>query len=121
MKNLYTLLRSFAPTVLKLPVLGLAAMVMLLSGGAPRTETADGTGSGFTTFDAPGAGTTASALQGTAAFSINAAGDIAGFETDSSGVHHGFVRSAAGAFTEFDASGVGAGQNQGTQPLSIDA
>ena len=74
MKNLYTLLRSFAPTVLKLPVLGLAAMVMLLSGGAPRTETADGTGSGFTTFDAPGAGTTASALQGTAAFSINAAG-----------------------------------------------
>jgi hypothetical protein len=44
---------------------------------------------------------------------------IAGFYKDSSDVYHGFVRSAAGSITEFNAAGAGTGSTEGTQPLSI--
>jgi len=51
----------------------------------------------ITSFDAPGAGT--SAYQGTAAFAINAAGTIAGTYVDANSVLHGFVGTAAPAAT----------------------
>jgi hypothetical protein len=53
---------------------------------------------GFTTFDAPGAGT-AGIIPGTAALSINAGGDTSGIYTDASGARHGFLRIAAGTIT----------------------
>jgi hypothetical protein len=121
MRIIRLLLPPFAAKFASLPVLGLLAAVILLCGGILQTETDDSVAPSFTTFNAPGAGTTASALQGTAAFGINAAGDIAGFETDENGVHHGFVRTASGAITDFDASGAGTGRNQGTMALSIDS
>ncbi|MGB7592659.1 MAG: hypothetical protein WBO19_15600 [Terriglobia bacterium] len=71
----------------------------------------------FTAFDVPGAG--AGVLQGTLPFSINAAGDIAGFYADTSGAWHGFVRAADGTITPFDAPGAGKGVSQGTFPISI--
>ena len=46
----------------------------------------------FTSFDAPGAGT--SSYQGTSAFAINAAGTIAGTYVDANSVLHGFVGNA---------------------------
>src|ERR1700685_2498560 len=119
MKDVRLLLRSFAPTFVKLAVRGLAAMLIVLSGGEQQTVTAGG-GTGFTTFGAPGAGTTASALQGTLAVSIDTAGDIAGFYTDANGMHHGFVRAANGTITTFDAPKAGAGANQGTLPAHTD-
>src|ERR1700734_385126 len=104
MKNSRFVLRSMTPSLLVLPVLGIAALVVVLCSGSLQTEAGNASMPGFTTFDAPGAGTTASLLQGTSAFGINAGGDITGFETDATGIHHGFVRSAAGTFTEFDDS-----------------
>ena len=67
------------------------------------------------TFDAPGAGTGAG--QGTFADSINPKGEIAGFSRDSASVRHGYVRSAKGDFTTFDAPGAGNATDsfQGTQ------
>src|ERR1700722_4168673 len=88
MKDVRLMLRSLPPALALLPILGIAAVVIVLCSGALQTEAGDSSTPGFTSFDAPGAGTTASSLEGTAAFSINTAGDIAGFETDSSGVHH---------------------------------
>ncbi len=44
----------------------------------------------FTTFDAPGAGT--SAGQGTVGITIDPAGEIVGLYTDASNVMHGFLR-----------------------------
>ena len=71
----------------------------------------------FTTFNAPGAGTTA--YDGTISLSMNTAGDIAGIYIASGTVYHGFVRAANGTITTFDAPGVGTGKNQGTYPFSI--
>jgi hypothetical protein len=68
----------------------------------------DGT---FTTFDAPGAGT--SAYQGTTAFSINLAGVITGWSATNSG-GQGYVRAPDGTFTTFDAPGA-----VGTLPENI--
>ena len=56
--------------------------------------TAGSTTPTFTTFDAPGSGTTGM-FPGTLPASINAGGDISGIYTDTTGVRHGFVRSAA--------------------------
>jgi predicted membrane protein len=56
----------------------------------------------FTTFDAPGAGT--SQGEGTVGYSINAAGVIAGYYIGPSG-WHGFVRAPGGAITSFDPPG----------------
>ncbi|MGA2590613.1 MAG: hypothetical protein ABSH32_11900 [Bryobacteraceae bacterium] len=71
----------------------------------------------ITTFDVPGAGT--SAGQGTSAACINDAGVIAGAYTDASNVFHGFVRAANGTITTFDAPGAGTGAGQGTDGNSI--
>jgi hypothetical protein len=68
----------------------------------------------FTTFNVPGAGT--SAFQGTFAFSINLFGASTGVFVDSKNVLHGFSRSARGNFVAFDAPDAGKGANQGTRP-----
>jgi hypothetical protein len=60
----------------------------------------------------------------TAGIAINTAGVIAGKYVDNSGVSHGFVRSAAGAITTFDPTGVATQQtywgDSGTLPTGID-
>ena len=119
MKDFPFLFRSFTPTLLTLPVLSLAALMMLLFGAKPHTELPQSNASSFTTFDAPGAGAMASALEGTAAFGINSAGEIAGFYTDTNNVNHGYVRDASGAISEFNAQGAGAYYNEGTQALLL--
>ena len=81
----------------------------------------------ISTFSAPDAGTNAYFSEGTQPISMNDSGEIAGIYIDSSNVSHGFVRSASGTFTEFNAPGVGKcgnySQNQNTGILvsSIDA
>jgi len=75
--------------------------------------------------DAPGAGTSgggtkASNAVGTMPFSINTAGDITGVYFDGEGGAHGFVRTAEGVISTFDAPGVGTtGKLRGTLPVSI--
>ena len=71
----------------------------------------------ITTFDAPGAGT--SAFQGTYAFNIDPSGAIIGYSRDANNVRHGFIRSKNGSFTIFDAPGAGTGPGQGTRAYSI--
>jgi hypothetical protein len=71
----------------------------------------------ITTFDAPGAGT--GFFEGTFANSMNPAGVITGFYTDTSSVAHGFLRATDGIITTFDAPGAGTGSFQGTNPNSI--
>jgi hypothetical protein len=78
----------------------------------------------FTIFDAPGAGTCTSPCggpgsgPGTRAFSINAAGTITGWWNGNSGPRHGYVRTADGTFTSFDAPDAGTGPApQGTTPF----
>ena len=71
----------------------------------------------FTTFEAPGAGT--SEGQGTVPFSINTAGAIAGMYYDANNAYHGFVRAATGTITTFEAPGAGTGAAQGTVSFSI--
>jgi hypothetical protein len=60
----------------------------------------------FTRFDAPNAGTLANPSQGlfpgTMAFDINLGGTTAGIYIDANNVYHGFIRSPANKFTEFD-------------------
>jgi hypothetical protein len=58
----------------------------------------------FTFFDTAGAGTGAG--QGTVPWAINQSGVIAGYYIDSSNLVHGFLRSAAGVITEFNATGL---------------
>jgi hypothetical protein len=68
------------------------------------------------TFDVPGAGT--GGYQGTGcpgcALGLNQLGAIAGIYSDANSVNHGFLRSANGEITTFDAPGAGAGSYQGT-------
>jgi hypothetical protein len=71
----------------------------------------------FTTFDAPGAGTTS--LLGTFATSVNSAGEIAGTYTYGNNVARGFVRAANGTVTLIDAPDAGTGTHQGTFAISI--
>lgn len=59
----------------------------------------------FTTFDAPGADTTAGDFNGTVPNGINDAGAITGAYYDSSNEGHGFLRSPEGKFTTFDVPG----------------
>lgn len=75
----------------------------------------------ITTFSAPGAGDAADSEQGTSATCINGNGAIAGYYMDSGYAYHGFVRSAGGTFTEFDAPGADNGKRQGTHPTGINA
>lgn len=78
----------------------------------------------YTSFDPPGSTTTnPSEPTGTIPSRIDAAGDVTGNYTDSSGVRHGFVRTASGAITSFDVPGAGVNSGSfvnGTAPLSID-
>ena len=106
-------------TVLVLGVVGLTKVNGALRASA-RPQTAESSSTlGFTTFDAPSAGT--SMLQGTMGTSINTEGDIAGIYLTTPNVAHGFLRVAAtGTITEFDAPNAGTGLNQGTFPTSID-
>jgi len=59
---------------------------------------------GFVQIDAPGAGTLQN--QGTTASVINQSGVVAGYYNDDQYAYHGFVRSAQGVITEFDAPGL---------------
>ncbi len=73
-------------------------------------------GGDLTTIEVSGAGT--GYAQGTFAWDINAAGEIAGTYIDGNGVSHGFVRAPDGAITTFDVPGAGTGANQGTYMAS---
>ena len=93
----------------------------------------------ITTFDVPGSGCPGNPPpsaskgaapsggsgfgSGTEAISIDDAGDVAGNYTDPNCVRHGFVRTANGVITPFDApgAGTGAGMIQGTGGFSINA
>ena len=59
----------------------------------------------FTTFEAPGADTTAGSYNGTSPSSINDLGAIVGNYDDANGFSHGFLRSPDGKFTPFDVPG----------------
>lgn len=59
----------------------------------------------FTTFDSPGADTTAGDFNGTFPNAINDAGVITGVYDDATGTPHGFLRSPEGGFTTFDVPG----------------
>src|SRR5882724_13269937 len=67
---------------------------------------------GFTTFDAPGAGTGAG--QGTQSFAISPGGEITGYYFDGTTAVHGFLRDGKGVITTFDVPGAGTGPGQGT-------
>ncbi len=67
----------------------------------------------ITTFDAPGAGTTA--FRGTLPQGIYSPGETVGFTRDMANVRHGFLRDKKGAFTIFDVPGAGIGPNEGTR------
>ncbi|HYL64930.1 MAG TPA: chitobiase/beta-hexosaminidase C-terminal domain-containing protein [Candidatus Methylomirabilis sp.] len=76
--------------------------------------------------DAPGAGTggvpKGFKFGGTIAVAIDTAGDIAGIYADTNSVNHGYIRTANGTITSFDAPGVGtAGTFPGTNPTSMNA
>jgi len=77
----------------------------------------------YTTITAPGAGTKSD--QGTFPLSINDPGVITGFYVNSgsysnqTAVYHGFLRTAEGTYTTFDAPASGTKPNQGTQPAAI--
>ena len=70
----------------------------------------------FTTFEAPGADTTAGSFNGTSPNSINDLGVITGYYTDANGFSHGFLRSPDGKFTTFDVTGAG---GFGSFPIAI--
>jgi len=73
-------------------------------------------GGKFTTFEAPGADTTAGSYNGTSPISINDFGAITGSYYDANGFTHGFLRSPDGKFTSFDPPDVG---GYGTFPKVI--
>jgi hypothetical protein len=68
----------------------------------------------FTTFEAPGAST--SAYNGTSPSAINDLGAITGSYTDATGYNHGFLRSPDGKFTTFEVPGAG---GYGSTPIAI--
>jgi predicted membrane protein len=96
-------------------VSGALALVILLGLAVVALPSAQA--QNFTTFNAPGAGTTA--YEGTVSLSMNTAGDITGVYIAAGTVYHGFVRAANGVITTFDVTGAGTGKNQGTYPFSI--
>jgi len=83
-------------------------------------RSADGT---ITTLNAPGAGTGTSPSYGyslgTKALSINDDGVIAGYYSDANEVYHGFMVSASGTITTFNAPGAGTTAATGTYAVSI--
>jgi hypothetical protein len=93
---------------------------VLASSQLPRAAAAQGT-PGVTVFDVTGAGT--GMLQGTVAIGVDAAGDVVGEYFDKNDAAHGYVRSASGTVSTFDAPGAGSGSGpynnvlKGTIPL----
>ncbi len=76
----------------------------------------------ITTFDAEPLPTTyGSTNPGTYVIAINASGMVAGFYIDGVGAEHGFLRSASGTITTFEAPNAGTGSEQGTIVTGIDA
>ena len=75
----------------------------------------------ITTFDVPGAGSTAGTFQGTLALGVSSFGLSTGYWVDSSTVAHGFIRHPNGLIFKFDAPGAGAipGVFQGTIPQGM--
>jgi hypothetical protein len=59
----------------------------------------------FTSFEVPGADTSAGSYAGTLPSSINDLGEVTGNYTDASGFTHGFLRSPEGSYTMFDVPG----------------
>ena len=98
-------------------------LVVLCTLGLGLSVNAGGTT--ITTFDAPGAGT--SAGQGTTGFGINPAGAITGFTRDANFARHGFLRAPDGTITIFDDPNAGTcssscetiGNGQGTRAYAI--
>jgi hypothetical protein len=83
------------------PLLHFVSFAIVLCGVAPLAAQTPG----FTSFDAPHAGTLFNT--GTHAVKINANGMIAGYYIDTSGWNsHGFIRKADGNFIEFDVPGL---------------
>jgi hypothetical protein len=70
----------------------------------------------FTTFEAPGADTTAGSFNGTSPNSINDLGAITGSYSDANGFSHGFLRSREGEFTTFEVPGAG---GYGSFPIAL--
>src|ERR1700722_11553247 len=89
---------SVHKTFLKFGALCLGVSLILLFSGPAVAQT-------FTEFEAPGAGT--AAFQGTVGISISTSVEILGENYDPAGVPRGFVRSAAGNKSSFEASGAG--------------
>jgi hypothetical protein len=112
------LLMFFSAPRIAFSALGVAAAAVFLLGSTSPTEHPNIATPVFS-FDAQGAGTTPNALQGTAAFGINASGEIVGIVTDSNGVHHGILRGTDGNITKFDAPNAGTSGNQGTLAAGI--
>jgi hypothetical protein len=69
----------------------------------------------FTSFEAPGADTTAQSFNGTIVNGINDLGEVTGYYIDVGGLLHGFLRSATGRFTSFDVPGAAGYSN----PIAI--
>lgn len=67
---------------------------------------------GFTSFDAPGAGTLAGT--GTTGYTINTSGLLGGYTVDDNFTFHGFLRLRSGEISPVDIDGAGSGGNQGT-------
>jgi len=59
----------------------------------------------FTSFDAPGAGTTPDNSNGTFPLGVNQLGTVVGYYEDDNSVSHCFIRTADGKITTFDAPG----------------
>lgn len=93
--------------------LALGALVVCASADDPE----------IITFDAPGAGTSASPClsQGTFPYLVNNEGAIGGNFQDENNVLHGMLRARDGTITAFDAPGAGTGLCQGTQGFSINS
>ena len=90
---------------------------------SPVRLTAQSSSSGLVTFDVPGAEAAPGSNDGTFPESINTSGVVTGRFGGTDRVIHGFVLSADGQFTVFDAPGASAipGSGEGTLPESIDA
>jgi hypothetical protein len=71
---------------------------------------------GFTSFEAPGADTTAGSFNGTSPNSINDLGEITGVYTDANGFNHGFLRHPNGVFATFEVPGAG---GYGSFPIAV--
>jgi hypothetical protein len=72
------------------------------------------------TFEAPGADLNPADEEGTSVSGLNDLGVISGYYGDSKGLVHGYVRSANGKFTSFEAPGSGGEGTFPTGPLNVE-